>query len=81
VGHFDGISSQIQDPQIAMATNIGEITGSNFHYAGGIVGYADFGLIRSCANAGIVDGAINSVGGIAGEVGRDAIIEHCINTN
>jgi len=57
------------------------VKGSNFGYAGGIVGYNENIHLFTCINAGIVEGAIVSVGGIAGGVGSQGKVFGCINTN
>ena len=62
-----------------VAVNIGKILSSKSEYAGGIVGYFENGQLTLGTNAGIVDGAMNSVGGIVG--GGTAGLFGCINTN
>ncbi|MCL2040104.1 MAG: hypothetical protein FWG85_06715 [Bacteroidetes bacterium] len=69
------------------AVNIGRILSKNSNYAGGIIAFANNTSAShsmtnvSGFNAGIVDGAINSVGGIAGYIGNNVAVSNCMTTN
>ncbi|MCL2039255.1 MAG: hypothetical protein FWG85_02365 [Bacteroidetes bacterium] len=88
--YIGGIVGYVKDPtDIYCNVNIGIILSNDFNYAGGIVGQIEtfgaseyFGyFVSSNSNSGIVDGAIDYVGGIAGYVGNDVIVDRSINTN
>ena len=79
--YIAGIVAYCSSPHIYCPVNIGRILSNNFTLAGGIAAYLENGVIRYGSNSGIVDGAINFVGGIAGYVGNRSIVEDCINTN
>ena len=69
--------------------NIGKIMSRNATYSGGIVAYLSSSynatILFFSVNAGIVDGATNSVGGIVGFInalpGSNIGISECLNTN
>jgi len=77
--YMAGIVGKVYGSIIA-SVNIGSVLSSNSEYAGGIVAYSE-GDIHEAHNSGVVDGAINSVGGIVGYAGSSAMVRDCINTN
>jgi len=63
------------------AVNIGKILSSNSIYAGGIVARLENSNIIESFNSGIVEGAIDSVGGIVGIIRQYGVAVNNINTN
>ena len=64
-------------------TNIGVVSSSNYHYAGGLIGYlgGNYVIVVNSINAGMVDGALAAVGGIVGYLEQGSGIHYCMNTN
>jgi len=85
--YIGGLVGYFEFDVLNYGTNIGIVRSSNFDYAGGLVGYMNnlsggsVTIVTGSMNAGIVEGATISVGGIAGYLARNAKISHCINTN
>ena len=63
------------------SVNIGKLLSEKYTYAGGIIAYLGNGIAYANSNAGIVNGATNSVGGIVGWLGAGSSLERSINTN
>ena len=80
IGYFDGDYTQIYG-----AVNIGKISSSRSDYAGGIAAFIYNGGLHMNVNAGIVEGATLSVGGIVGHYIRNSstpyTVDGCLNVN
>ena len=79
-GYVSGIGISYLGAYIHDAVNIGKILSSHSNYSGGLVGYFAKGIVFPSSSAGLVDGALKSVGGVIGYLSNADVIS-CINTN
>lgn len=79
-GYTGGVCGVIDGDIISQCYNTGKVT-SNYEamFTVGICGYAIRGGIKECYNSGDVTSTYNIVGGVAGYLSQDCVIENCYN--
>lgn len=73
-----GISGCFVYAEVVNCKNYGTIVGDTASYVGGITAAVE-GVMRYCSNEGNVSGGGSSVGGIAGDLYGNGVLENCLH--